>query len=70
MPKVDVTINLKVELSFKLLGSAAKNSQANSPLMLFPAQLCDVDDEGLLLKLCQMVEPVWSVVWRGVLPST
>ena len=55
MPKVDVTINLKVELSFKLLGSAAKISQANSPLMLFPAQLCDVDDEGLLLKLCRIV---------------
>ena len=52
MPKVDVTINLKVELSFKLLSSAAKISQANSLLMLFPAQLCDVDDEGLLLKLC------------------
>ena len=55
MPKVDVTINLKVELSFELLGSAAKLPQANSPLILFSAQLCDVDDEGLLLKLFRVV---------------
>ena len=72
MPEVDETIIFEVELSIRIAQLCRRNFASNRPadMILFPAQPRDVDDEGLLLKLCQMVEPVWSVVWRGVLPST